>query len=299
MAERIVDAHHHLWLLGGKLRYPWLEHPETISLGDYSAIRRNYTPQEFRRDSRGHNVIATVYVEAETDHKQPLEESAWVTEANRTHGFPNAIVAHAWIDLPESDEVLAGQKKFPLVKGIRTKPVTSKGPGDSVRGQPRSMQDDKWLKGLALLEKHDLSWDMRVPYWHLPEAAEVARMFPNLRIALNHTGNIWDRTPDALKLWRAGMEALAACPNVHVKISGLCQPGLAWTLDANRPVIRDTISMFGADRCMFASNFPVDGIRASWDYIYRCFEDAVADYSAADRDGLFAGNALAFYRIER
>lgn len=294
---RVVDAHHHLWRLGGKLRYPWLEHPEPISLGDYSAIRRDYPPEEYRRDTRGWNVIATVYVEAETDHQAPLEESAWVHEVNRLHGFPNAVVAHAWIDVPESEEVLAAQKRFPLVRGIRTKPVTSRSPAESVRGQPRSMQDEKWLRGLALLEKYDLSWDLRVPYWHLPEAAEVARMFPGLRIALNHTGNIWDRTPEALAIWRRGMEGLAACPNVAVKISGLCQPGLAWTLGANRPVIRETVAMFGPARCMFASNFPVDGVRASWDYIYGCFGRAVADFPEADRDAMFAGNALGFYRI--
>ena len=178
-----------------------------------------------------------------------------------------------------------------LVRGIRTKPIISEGPGKSVRGQPRSMQDPKWRKGLSLLEKHDLSWDLRVVWWHLEEAAEVVREHPRLRTVLNHTGYPLDRSPEALTVWRRGMEALAACPNTACKISGLVVKGEPWTLAANRPIIVEAIRIFGVDRCMFASNFPVDGLKGSWDYLYSQFKRAVADFSLADRRKLFAGNA--------
>lgn len=293
----ILDAHHHLWDLEGQLRYPWLTNNEHAYMGENSALRRTYLPPEFKRDCALHNVIGTVHVEAECDRSMQVAETRWLTKIAAEHGMPNAIVAHAWIDEPNSDEILSEHKKFPLVRGIRTKPIIATGPGDtSVRGKPRSMQDPKWRKGLALLEKHDLSWDLRVPFWHLEEAAEVVREHPKLRIVLNHHGYAFDRTPEGLAIWRRGMERLAACPNVWCKISALNIATQPWTLAANKPLILDTISMFGADRCMFASNFPVDGLKGSWDYIYSQFKLAVAHLPLADRHKLFADNAIAFYR---
>jgi predicted TIM-barrel fold metal-dependent hydrolase len=294
----IVDAHHHLWDLEGDLGYPWLHNREHSYMGDNSAIRRTYMPDEYRRDTALHNVIATVHIEAECDRRFQVQETAWVSKVAAQYGMPNAIVAHAWIDTPDSEEILAKQKAFPLVRGIRTKPIISSGPDESVRGLPRSMQDPAWRKGLSLLEKYDLSWDLRVVWWHLEEAAEVVREHPTLRVVLNHTGYPLDRSPEALVRWRRGMEALAACPNVYCKISGLVEPNAPWTLAANKPIILDTIRIFGIDRCMFASNFPVDGLKGSWDYLYTCFKTATADLPPADRRKLFSENALRFYRID-
>ncbi|MGE0766975.1 MAG: amidohydrolase [Hyphomicrobiaceae bacterium] len=294
----IIDAHHHLWDLGGALTYPWHKSAEHSYMGDNSALSRTYMPPEFRRDSALHNVIATVHIEAECDRRKQVAETEWLTQVAAEYGMPNAIVAHVWVDEPNSEEILMQQKQFPMVRGIRTKPIISKGPNDSVRGQPRSLQDPKWRGGLALLEKHDLSWDLRVPWWHLEEAADVVREHPGLRTVLNHTGYPLDRSPEALKVWRRGMEALAACPNVDCKISGLTVLGQPWTLEANKPIIRDTISMFGVERCMFASNFPVDGLKGSWDYLYSCFKKAVADLPLADRKKLFAENAARVYSID-
>ena len=294
----IVDAHHHLWDLEGGLTYPWLGNREHSYMGDNSAIRRTYMPDEYRRDTALHNVIATVHIEAECDRSRQVAETEWLTKVAAQYGMPNAIVAHAWIDTPDSEEILAKQKAFPLVRGIRTKPIISSGPDESVRGLPRSMQDPAWRKGLGLLEKYDLSWDLRVVWWHLEEAAEVVREHPTLRVVLNHTGYPLDRSPEALVRWRRGMEALAACPNVHCKISGLIEPGAPWTQSANKPIILETIRIFGVDRCMFASNFPVDGLKGSWDYLYSCFKKATIDFPLEDRRKLFSENALRFYRID-
>ncbi len=294
----IVDAHHHLWDLEGDLTYPWLGNREHSYMGDNSAIRRTYMPDEYRRDTALHNVIATVHIEAECDRSRQVAETEWLTKVAARYGMPNAIVAHAWIDTPDSEEILAKQKAFPLVRGIRTKPIISSGPDESVRGLPRSMQDPAWRKGLGLLEKYDLSWDLRVVWWHLEEAAEVVREHPTLRVVLNHTGYPLDRSPEALVRWRRGMEALAACPNVHCKISGLIEPGAPWTQSANKPIILETIRIFGVDRCMFASNFPVDGLKGSWDYLYSCFKKATIDFPLEDRRKLFSENALRFYRID-
>lgn len=294
----IVDAHHHLWDLEN-LHYPFLSDAATepFFLGDNTPIRKNYLPADFRQDSSRHNVIKTVHIEAECDRRNQIAETEWITQINATHGFPNAIVAHAWFDEDNTEETLETQAAFPLVRGIRSKPVTASSPDRMQPGAPRTMQDPKWLAGFALLEKHDLSWDLRVPCWHLEEAAEVARTFPGTRIVLNHTGFPWDRSDTGLALWRRGMLALAEAPNVHLKISCLCLPNGPWTLESNRPIVLEAIEIFGVERCMFASNYPVDGLRASYDLIYDSFKTIVADFTRTEQDQLFSRNAMAFYRI--
>jgi predicted TIM-barrel fold metal-dependent hydrolase len=147
------------------------------------------------------------------------------------------------------------------------------------------------------LTKYNLSWDLRVPWYHLEEAAEVCREHPDLRIVLNHTGYPMDRSKEQLAVWKRGMEALASCPHVWCKISGLTVTGKPWTLQVNGAVIRETIGMFGVNRCMFASNYPVDSVKASWDWIYCQFKYVTAGLPHEDRRKLFAENALAFYRI--
>jgi predicted TIM-barrel fold metal-dependent hydrolase len=177
----IVDPHHHLWCLGDHLHYPWLEHLETNWLGDYSAICRSYLPPEYRRDTALHNVVATVHVEAECDRRQQREETNWLVEMNRRHGMPNAIVAHAWVDEVNSEEILRYQAACPLVRGSAPAGDRSR-TGSERAGEPRSLQDPKWRRGLDLLRKYGLSWDLRVPWWHLEEAAEVARGYRICRL---------------------------------------------------------------------------------------------------------------------
>jgi predicted TIM-barrel fold metal-dependent hydrolase len=297
-ALALIDAHHHLWDLSDR-SYPWLcdKIEPAFFLGDYAAIRRDYLPDDYRRDAAGHRVVATVHCEAEWRRDDPVAETRWVSGVSARHGFPNAIVAHAWLDTPDADEVLAAQAAFPLVRGIRSKPVTSPAPGAMVPGAPGTMQDRRWLDGFARLGAHGLSYDLRVPFWHLAEAAEVARAFPGTPIALNHTGLPLDRSEEGLALWRRGMEALARAPNVHVKVSEFGLPGTAWDYEANRRVVLEAIAIFGIERCMFASNFPVAGLRISYDALVRSMARMLAHLPRADQARFFAGNAADFYRI--
>jgi predicted TIM-barrel fold metal-dependent hydrolase len=296
----IVDAHHHLWQLSrGPLRYPWLQDatPHPFFLGDYAPLKRDYLPPDYRRDSAGHNVIKTVHVEAECSRDQQVAETQWLTEMNARYGMPNAIVAHAWFHLGDTEEVLARHKAYPLVRGIRSKPVTSAHPDESVAGAPGTMQDPNWRAGLRLLRRFDLSWDLRVPTWHLEEAADVARTNPDVPMVLNHTGFPWDRSAAGLELWRRGMVALAACPNVCCKLSCLCLLEGAWDYEDNRRIVLEAIDLFGVERCMFASNFPVDGLRVGFDRLFRDFKRMTTGFSAAERRMLFHDNAERFYRL--
>lgn len=166
-----------------------------------------------------------------------------------------------------------------------------------MRGKPRSMQDPAWIKGIGLLKKYGLSFDLRLPWWHLEEGAEVASTYPDLPIVLNHTGYPWDRRPASLEIWRKGMHEIAKRPNVHCKVSGLCVPGQPWTAETNIPIIQEAIEIFGPDRCMFASNFPVDGLKVTWDRMYCTFKQAIQGYSIEQQQNMLADNAIRFYRM--
>jgi predicted TIM-barrel fold metal-dependent hydrolase len=297
-AVTLIDAHHHLWDLRAN-RYPFLgDKPEPhFFLGSYDALRRNYLPADYLRDSRAHNVLATVHCEAEMDRSNQVGETRWLTEINARHGFPNAIVAHAWFHTDDAEEIVAAQARFPLVRGIRSKPVTAAQPGAATPGAPGTMQDDKWLRGFSLLGKYGLSWDLRVPYWHLAEAAEVARQFPRTPIVLNHTGFPWDRSEEGLAAWRRGMAAVARQPNVHVKVSEFGLKDHPWDYESNRRVVLDAISMFGIERCLFATNFPVASLRVDYDTLVSSLNRMLARHSPTDRDRFFWRNAAEFYRL--
>lgn len=297
----IIDAHHHLWdLERGPLYYPWLQdaNPEPHFLGDQSELPRVFLPDDYRHAAAGHCVVGTVHVEAECSRTQQIEETQWLTALHAQYGLPNAIVAHAWVHTPNAEEILAQQSDYPLVRGIRTKPVTRKSRGGLLPGVAGTMQDPAWRKGLDLLRRFGFSWDLRVPTWHLDEAAAVVRENPDLAIVLNHTGFPWDRSPDGLAMWRAGMRALAACPNCFCKLSCLCLLDGAWNYDDNRALVLETIGLFGVERCMFASNFPVDGVRISFGAMFDDFKRMTADFSESDRRRLFHDNAARFYRLD-
>lgn len=294
----IVDAHHHLWDLTAN-RHPWLSDAPLAQFryGDYAAIRRDYLPEDYRRDSAGHRIVATVYVEAEADPADPLRETRWVSETGGRADLCHAIVAQAWLDRDDVEELLAVQAAFPRVRGIRHKPRAAPGPDAVEPGAPGSMGDPRWRAGYALLQRHGLSFDLQTPWWHLAEAARLADDFPDTRIILNHTGLPADRSPEGLAGWRAAMAELARCDNVAVKISGLGVPGRAWTAEANREVVLTTIDLFGVDRCMFASNFPVDGLVADFDTIFDGFKAITRDFTPQERRRLFCENALRIYRL--
>lgn len=289
----IIDAHQHFWDIDANY-HPWLrdEPPIPFRYGDYSAIRRRYLPDDYFADAAPHHVVKTVYIETEWDPADPVGESRYVAQLRGATHFPTVMVAPAQLDQDDCAQVLEQQTAFDFVRGVRHKPRSNASPND---GAPGGMSDRKWRTGFARLAPLGLRFDLQTPWWHLSEAAALARDFPDTRIILNHTGLPSDRSPEALAAWRDGLAALAACPNAAIKISGLGQPGRPWTVSDNRGVVLAAIDAFGADRAMFASNFPVDSLCASFDTIFSGFRTIVSDFSPSEQRALFHDNALRIY----
>ena len=295
----IIDAHHHLWDLTSG-RYPWLQDEiiPTFRYGDYSSICRNYLPAEFRQDNNRQNVVASVHMEAEWSTDDPVAETDWLHRVAEADGVPSAIIGQAWFCRDDINTVLAGHAAYPLIRGIRQKPVAAATQDQVISGAPGTMSDPKFREGYAIMAKHSLHYDLQVPWWHLEEAGDLARDFPDTPIILNHTGLPSDRSERSLLGWRAGMEALADVANTAVKISGIGMPGEAWTVELNRHVVLTTIAIFGVERCMFASNFPVDSLVASYDTIFDGFREITEELGQSAQRRLFHDNAKRYYRID-
>jgi len=284
----IVDAHQHFW--DPRVNYhPWLcdQPPVPFRYGDYAALRRPYLPADYISDARPHQVVKTVYVETEWDPRDPIGEMRYVDRLRRENGLPTVAVAQAWLDRADVDATLAALAQFDFVRGIRHKP------------RPGQMTDARWRSGFAQLRERGLRFDLQAPWTQLEEAAQLARDFPDARIILNHTGLPADRSRAGIAGWKKALQALAACPNAALKVSGLGVPGQAWTAQANREIVLAAIDLFGIGRSMFASNFPVDGLCASFDAIVTGLREILRDFPAAGQRGFFHDNAIRIYDMER
>lgn len=293
----IIDAHHHFWDL--KLnKHPWLCGPERIPFryGDYSPICRSYLVDDYLLDSTGHNVVKTVHMEAEWDSIDPVGETRWLHDLHDKTGYPHAVIGQAWFARDDIEDVLSGHREFPLVRSVRQKPAAARSAAEFRPGMPGSMADLAFRAGYEALVRSRLHYDLQCPWWHLGEAADLARDFPDTIIILNHTGLPVDRSQQGIAGWRAAMEEFADQPNTAVKISGLGVPGHKWSVELNGDIVRATIEVFGVDRCMFASNFPVDGLCARFDDIFSGFKAMTADFAEEDRRKLFHDNAMKYYR---
>lgn len=287
MSFPIADAHQHFWDLRANY-LPWLRDPEPIPFryGDYSALRRNYLPDDYFADAKGFEVVKTVYVETEWDPRDPLGETSWVEGLRRETGFPTVMVAQAWLDRDDAPAVLEAQAAYAFVRGIRHKP------------RPGQMRDAKWRAGYARLAPLGLRFDLQTAWTELGDAAALCRDFPQTQLILNHTGLPADRSAEAIAGWTRALSTLAACPNAAIKISGLGVPGRPWTPDLNRGVVLSAIEAFGTGRAMFASNFPVDSLCATFRDIFGGFREIVRDLSPLEQRRLFHDNAVRLYDME-
>ena len=295
-AGPIVDAHQHFWDPIAN-DHPWLRPDVMIPFryGDYSALKRPYLPDDYRKDAADHAVCETVYVETEWDPTDPIGETRYVEQLRGDYGLPTVVVAHACLDRADAADVLAQQAAFPFVRSVRHKPRANRSPADA---SPGGTTDAQWRRGYAMLGSNKLRFDLQTPWWHLAEATRLALDFSDTPIILNHTGLPADRSAAGIAGWKAAIKTFASCPNVAVKISGLGQQGQPWTVAANRDIVLTTIDLFDPSRCMFASNFPVDSLCGSFHTIFGGFREIVRSFSAGEQRGLFHDNAIRIYGIE-
>ena len=296
----IVDAHHHFWDLA-RNPHPWLQQLPRIPFryGDYSAICRDYLPAEHQARAAPHRLLRSVLMEGEWDPRDPVGEARWVHELAAGHGTPHAMAAQIWLDRDDLADVLAAYQTLPLVRSVRHKPrCASREDHQPGWAPPGSMRCPRWRDGYARLAGAGLMFELQAPWWHVAEAIELARDFPATTLIVNHAALPAQRDPASLTAWARAVARLADCPNVRMKISGLGVPGQPWTPALQRPVVETLIAAFGTERCLFASNFPVDSLTGELDTIFSVFKALTRELDAGRRLALFCDNAVALYQIE-
>ena len=293
-----VDAHHHLCDLSRNY-YPWLmdEPMWKRVLGDYSAIRRSYLIENYLTEARPEGVVKSVHLQMGWDFSDPVGETAWLQAVADRHGYPHGIVGFARLEAPDSADVLDQHAVHRNFRGVRQILNWDPDPVRTFVDRADYMEDPEWLAGFALLGPRGLSFDLQVYPSQLREARRLADRFPDTTIILNHAGMPIDRDPESLDRWRDGMRSLAGAPNVSVKISGLGVANPGWTVESLRPIVLDTIDSFGVERCMVASNFPVDRLTGTFGDVFRTLRTITAGLTPVERAQLFHDNAIRLYRL--
>lgn len=264
--------------------------------GPYQPICRDYTIDEFRADITECNVVKSIYVQTNWPAGQSLDEALWVQSVAESTGWPHANVAHADLADPDVGELLKRLKSLSLTRGIRQQLHWHKNPQYSFAPRADVMTNREWQRGLALVSDQGLLFELQVFTSQMADSVRLAKSFPDTIFVLEHAGMLED-TSEGWKQWRDGMSSLSACKNVNVKLSGLGTFEHAYTYETVAPIIRETVAMFGSDRCLFGSNFPIEKLWTDYATLYRTFRTAIEHLPEKEQSDVLYNTAARLYTI--
>ncbi|MFY8115199.1 MAG: amidohydrolase family protein [Rhabdaerophilum sp.] len=291
----MIDAHFHIWR---QADLPWLVGSmQPRIFGPYEPIRRDYPIEEYLADAAAGGVTGAVYVQANWAPGRALDEVRFVAESARRAAFPVAIVAYADMLAGDVRPVLDALAAEPSVRGVRMQLHWHENPLYRFASGPDLSRDPGLQRNVAALAGYGWSFDLQVFAGQMEGAAELAAACPDVPFVLQHAGMLEDLSGAGLAAWRAGMTLLARQPNVVSKLSGL-----GTFLRRNDPahiafILRETVALFGAGRCLFGSNFPIEKLWATYADLVAAHRAAAASLPEADRAQIFAGTARRTYKL--
>ena len=291
----IVDAHHHIWR---QADLPWLQGPMVPRIfGPYEPIRRDYPLEEFLADIASSGVEKSVYVQTNWAKSGAVAEVEWVQQVADSHGWPHAIVGYADLLDDEVSDTLEQQARHPLMRGVRMQLHWHENQMYRFAASPDLMKDARLGRNIRLLAERGWSFDLQVFASQMADAARLAAANRDITFVLQHAGMLEDLTPAGRRAWREGMERLADQENIVSKLSGL-----GTFIHRNDPahikdVVLETVAVFGADRCLFGSNFPIEKLWTSYAELVAAHRAAIASLSEADQEAILSGTARRVYRL--
>jgi predicted TIM-barrel fold metal-dependent hydrolase len=291
----IVDAHHHIWR---QADMPWLSGPmQPRIFGPYAAIRRDYLIDEFLADISGSEVVKSVYVQANWPTDRFEDEVAWVSQVAEQSGWPHGIVGYADVTVDDVRPQLDRLKKYPLMRGVRMQLHWHENQAYRFAARPDLATDAKVQRNVARLADYGWGFDLQVFAPQMAGAAQLAAACPRVTFILQHAGMLEDLSERGWEAWRAGMRLLAAQPNVVSKTSALGT--FIHRNDAAHvaAVTRETVAIFGASRCLFGSNFPIEKLWTTYPELIAAHRAAAAELPAADQRHLLHDTAMRVYRL--
>ena len=289
----IVDAHQHFWD-PARNYHPWLRDEPPIRFATATIVRsagvtchRIISPTPCRIASRKRVCRDGM------GSRDPIGETRYVDRLRREYGLPSVVVAQAWLHRDDAPAILAAGR----VCFRAQRPPQATRQRFSLRRRARRHDRREWRAGFAVSRRTACGSTCRRRGGISPRRRALPPIFPTRR-----SSSITPACRPTAARRHCRLEArdgdACARPNVAVKISGLGQPGQPWTAAANRDIVRTMIDLFGVRRCMFASNFPVDSLCASFATIFGGFREIVRDFSAAEQRALFHDNAIRVYEMD-
>jgi predicted TIM-barrel fold metal-dependent hydrolase len=291
----VVDAHHHIWR---RADLPWLDGPlQPRIFGPYEPIRRDYPIGEFLADIAGCGVAKSVYVQANWAKDAFEDEVAYVERAATETGYPHAIVGYADFLSRDVRPQLDRLTKYRSMRGLRMQLHWHENPQYRFAAKPDLARDVTLQRNVARLADYVWSFDLQVFAGQMQGAAELAASCPRVTFILQHAGMLEDLSPVGWARWRAGMQLLAARPNVVSKLSALGTFIRRNDPDHIATIVRETLGIFGAARCLFGSNFPVEKLWTRYSDLIAAYRRALEPLGEAVTRAVLHDTASRIYRL--
>lgn len=276
----MIDAHQHFWERSQPFDYTWLDDPAL------AAIRRDYLPSDLKPHLDAAGVRQSIFVQ--TQHN--VAENRWALSMAEETDWLAGVVG--WVDLASEacEEQLLEFRDHPKFVGVRH--VTQDEPDDDFILRPAV------LRGLKVLEKHGVPFDLLFYVRHLKHADRLARELPGLPMVIDHLAKpgIRDRSMDD---WLPAFKAAARHGNVFCKLSGMITEAdwANWTPTELQPYVEAALEHFGPSRCMYGSDWPVCELAGSYARAHAALREALGELSGEDSFEIFEGTARRFYGI--
>lgn len=276
-----IDAHQHFWQRSLPFDYRWLESAAN------APICRDFLPEHLEPYLRAAGVDYTIFVQ--TQHN--LEENRWALGLAERYPWIAGVVG--WIDLssPACEDQLLEMRKNPRFIGVRH--ITQDEPDDDFILRPEI------VRGLKVLEKHQVPFDLLFYRKHLKHAPTLARLLPGLPMVIDHLSKPQIRT-NGFADWLPLLQAAAKFPNLYCKLSGLVTEAdwKQWKPADLKPYIDATLDAFGPSRCMFGSDWPVCELAGSYSKVYSSLVESLGQLSRSETTAVLGGTACQFYQLK-
>ncbi len=292
---KAIDAHHHIWHLAD---LTWLNGPTQPRIfGDYEAIKRDYPVQEFIDDVTPEGVVGSVYIQVNWPAGQEVAEAAWVQEQAAQSGWPHAIIGYVNFLSEDCAATLKELSQFSLLRGIRQQLHWHENPLYKFAAAPDVMTDPQWRAHFALLQDYDWSFELQVFASQMKDAAVLAADFPDTQMVLQHCGMPEDTSAAGMALWLEGMKRLAEQPNIHCKFSGLGTFIHENSVRFIGDITEQCLELFGPNRCIYGSNFPIEKIWTTYPEIIQGFRKNLMGLPQESQNAIFYENARQLYKL--
>jgi predicted TIM-barrel fold metal-dependent hydrolase len=293
--SEIVDAHHHIWR---RRDLPWLDGPmQPRIFGPYEPICRDYPIGEYLSDIAGCDVVKSVYVQANWAKDRFEDEVACVQRVADENGYPHGIVGYADFLADDVRPQLDRLSKYRNMRGLRMQLHWHENPLFRFSARADIVRDPRLRRNVAHLADYNWSFDLQVFAGQMADAAELAASSPRVTFILQHAGMLEDLSEAGWALWRQGMHSLAAQPNMMCKLSALGtfihrnDPGHVAT------IVRESVNLFGAERCLFGSNFPVEKLWTGYGEVVAAYRRALEPFGEGARRAALHDTARRIYRL--